>query len=126
MFKPNLENAEEPEITLSTATGSQKKQKSSIKTSTSALLTMPKPLTVWITINCGKLLKRRDYQTNLLAPDKSVCRSRSNSLNWTWNNRLVPNWERSMSRLCIVNYIVKYLKMQLNTFMQSTSCEMPG
>ena len=40
-----------------------KKQKSSRKTSTSALLTMPKPLTVWTTTNCGKFLKRWDYQT---------------------------------------------------------------
>ena len=31
--------------------------------------------------------------------EKSVCRSRSNSLNWTWNNKLVPNWERNTSRL---------------------------
>ena len=46
--------AEEPEIKLPTSAGSWKKQESSRKTSTSALLTMPKPLTVWITINCGK------------------------------------------------------------------------
>ncbi|MDQ9124673.1 hypothetical protein, partial [Acinetobacter baumannii] len=46
--------AEEPEIKLPTSTGSSKKQESSRKTSISALLTMPKPLTVWITINCGK------------------------------------------------------------------------
>ena len=46
--------AEEPEIKLPTSAGSLKKQKSSRKTSISALLTMPKPLTVWITINCGK------------------------------------------------------------------------
>ena len=39
------------------------KSKSSRKTSTSALLTMPKPLTVWITINCGKFFKRWEYQT---------------------------------------------------------------
>ena len=45
--------AEEPESKLSTSTGSLKKQESSRKTSISALLTMPKPLTVWITINCG-------------------------------------------------------------------------
>ena len=49
-----LEKAEEPEINLPTSPGSWKKQKSSRKTSLSALLTMPKPLTVWITINCGK------------------------------------------------------------------------
>ena len=46
--------AEEPEIKLPTSTGSSKKQESSRKTSISALLIMPKPLTVWITINCGK------------------------------------------------------------------------
>ena len=44
-------------------TGSQKKQESSRKTSTSALLTMPKPLTVWIKINYGKFWKRWEYQT---------------------------------------------------------------
>ena len=45
---------EKPEIKLPTSAGSSKKQESSRKTSISALLTMPKPLTVWITINCGK------------------------------------------------------------------------
>ena len=49
-----LEKAEEPEIKLPTSAGSWKKQESSRKTTISALLTMPKPLTVWITINCGK------------------------------------------------------------------------
>ena len=49
-FKQVLEKTEEPEIKLPTS----KKQESSRKTSISALLTMPKPLTVWITINCGK------------------------------------------------------------------------
>ena len=49
------------------------------KTYISALLTMPKPLTVWITINCGKFSKRWDYQTTCLPSEKSVCRSGSNS-----------------------------------------------
>ena len=53
-FKLILEKAEEPEIKLPTPAGSWKKQESSRKTSISALLTMPKPLTVWITRNCGK------------------------------------------------------------------------
>ena len=66
MFKPVLEKAEEPEIKLLTSVESLKKQ-SSGKTSTSALMTMPKPLTVWITINCGKFLKRWEYQTALPA-----------------------------------------------------------
>ena len=54
MFKLVLEKAEESEIKLPTSAGSLKKQASSRKTSIFALLTMPKPLTVWITINCGK------------------------------------------------------------------------
>ena len=54
MFKLDLEKAEEPEIKLPTSAGSWKMQESSRKASISALLTMPKPLTVWITINCGK------------------------------------------------------------------------
>ena len=54
MFKLVLEKAEEPEIKLPTSAGSLKKQESFRKTFISALLTMPKPLTVWITVNCGK------------------------------------------------------------------------
>ena len=57
----------------------EKAKKSSRKTSTFALLTMPKLLTVWITTNCRKFLKRWEYQTTHLPPEKSVCRSRSNS-----------------------------------------------
>ena len=55
--------AEEPEIKLPTSTGSEKKQERSRKTSAAALLTMPKRWTVWITTNCGKFLKRWEYQT---------------------------------------------------------------
>ena len=51
MFKLDLEQAEEPEVKLPTSAGSPEKQESSRKTSTSALLTMPKPLTVWIATN---------------------------------------------------------------------------
>ena len=54
MYKLDLEKAEEPEIKLPTSAGSSKKQESLRETSISALLTMPKPLTVWITMNCGK------------------------------------------------------------------------
>ena len=53
-FQAGFGKAEEPEIKLPTSAASWKKQESCIKTSTSALLTMPKPLTLWITINCGK------------------------------------------------------------------------
>ena len=63
MFKLYLENAEEPEIKLPTSAGSSKKQESSRKISTSALLTTPKPWTVWITKICGKFLKGWEYQS---------------------------------------------------------------
>ena len=68
MFKLVLEKAEEPEIKLPTSAGSWKKQESSRQTSICALLTMPKPLTMWTTINCGKFFKRWEYQTTWSAP----------------------------------------------------------
>ena len=79
MYKLDSEKAEIPEIKLPTSAGSWKKQDSSRKTSISALLTTPKPLTVWITIN-WKILKENG---NTRAPDlpleKPICRSGSNS-----------------------------------------------
>ena len=65
MFKLVMEKAEEPGIKLPASVASSKKQESSRKTS--ALLTMPKPLTVWITTNYGKFLKRWKYQTTWTA-----------------------------------------------------------
>ena len=79
MFKLDLEKAEEPEIKLPTSVGRLKKQESSRKTPTSALLTMPKPLTVWITKNCGNSERDGDTRPPGLPPEKSICRSRSNS-----------------------------------------------
>ena len=63
IFKLVLEKAEEPEIKLPTSAGSSKKQESSRKISVSALLSMPKPLTLWIKTNSGKFFKRWEYQT---------------------------------------------------------------
>ena len=62
MFKLDLEKAEKPKIKLPASFGSLKKQESSKKISTTALLTMPKALTVWITTHCGQFFKRWDYQ----------------------------------------------------------------
>ena len=56
-------NIQKTKIMASSPITSWKKQESSRKTSISALLTMPKPLTVWITRNCGKFRKRWEYQT---------------------------------------------------------------
>ena len=65
MFKLDLEKAEEPEIKLPTSIGSLEKQESSRKTSTSALLTLPKPLTVWITTN-WKILQEIGISDHLI------------------------------------------------------------
>ena len=70
MFKLDLEKAEEPEIKLPTSAGSWKKQESSRKTSTSALLTTTKSLTVWITTNCGKFFKKWEYRPPYQPPEK--------------------------------------------------------
>ena len=80
MFNLVLEKAEVPEIKLPTSVGSSKKQESSRKTSISALLTMPKPLTVSITINCGKFWKRWEYQTTWPASWKICMQVRKQQL----------------------------------------------
>ena len=76
------------------------------KTSTSALSTMPKPLTVWITTNYGKFWKRWEYQTTWPASWEICMQVRKQQLELTWNNRLVPNRERNMSRLYIVTLLI--------------------
>ena len=88
MFKLDLEKAEEPEIKLPTSAGLSKKQESSRKTYISALLTMPRPLTVWITINCGKLWEMGipDHLTcllrNLYAGQEAAVRTGHGTKNW--------------------------------------------
>ena len=89
MFKLVLEKAEEPEIKLPTSTWSSKKQESSRKISISALLTTPKPLTGWITTNCGKFFKRWEYQItltcllrNLYAGQEATVRTGHGTIDW--------------------------------------------
>ena len=72
IFKLDLEKAEEPEIKLPTSIGSSKKEESSRKTSTSASLTMPKPLTVWITIN-WRILKEMGISDHLTFLLRNLC-----------------------------------------------------
>ena len=105
-FKLALEKEEEPEIKLSTFVALQKKQENSRKTSISALLTTPKLQL------CGsqQTVENSEGDGHTRPPDlpleKPVCRSGSNSQNWTWNNRLVPNRKRSISRLYIVTLLI--------------------
>ena len=79
MFKLDLEKAEEPEIKLPTSTRSSKKQEFQKRTSISALLTMPKPLTVCITITVENSKRNGRTRPPDLLLEKFVCRSRSNS-----------------------------------------------
>ena len=60
---------------------------------------------VWITANCRKFFKRPPY----LSPEKPICRSRSNSYNQSWNNKLAQNWERNTIRLYIVTLLIELI-----------------
>ena len=88
MFKLDSEKAEESEIKLPTSAGSQKKQENSQKISTTVSLTTLKPLTVWITTNCGKFLEMGipDDLTcllrNLYAGQEATVRSGHETMDW--------------------------------------------
>ena len=101
MFNLDLEKAEEPEIKLPTSVESSKKQESFRKTFTSVLLTRPKALTVWITINCGKFLKRWESQAILHASWEIYMQVKKQQLELDMEQQTCPNQE-SMSRLYIV------------------------
>ena len=116
MFKLDLEKAEEPEIKLPTSAGSSKEQKSSRKTSTSALSNMPKPLTVWITTNCGKFWKRWEYQTTWPASWEICMQVRKQQLELDMEQETGSKSEKE--RVKPVYCHPAYL-----TYMQSTSWE---
>ena len=119
LFKLDLEKVEEPEIKLSTSVGSSKKQESSRKTSTSTLLTMPKPLTVWITTNCGKYFKRWEYQTTWPASWEIFMQVKK--------QQLELDMEQQSGSKSGKEYIkAVYCHPAYLTYMQSTSWEMLG
>ena len=105
MYKLDLEKAEEREIKLPNSTGSSKEQESSRKISTFALLTMPKPLTVWITTNWKVLqeLGIPDHLVyllrNLYAGQEAIVRTEHGTTVWF-------QIERSISRLYIVTLLI--------------------
>ena len=118
MFKLVLEKAEEPEIKLPISAESSKKQENFRKTSTASLTTL-KPLTVWITTNCGKLLKRWEYQTTLPA-SWEICMQ-------VQKQQLEPDMEQQTGSKLRKEYIkAVYCHPAYLTYMQSTSCEIPG
>ena len=121
MFKLVLEKAEEPEIKFPASTGSWKKQESSRKTSISALLTMPKPLTVWITINCGKFYNKLwkilqemgipDHLTcllrNLYAGKEATVRTGHGTTDWFQIGKGVH--QRCILSPCLFNLYAEYI-----------------
>ena len=118
MFKLDLERAEEPEIKLPACAGSWKKQESSRKTSISALLTMPKALIVWITIN-WKILKEMgipDHLTCLLrnpyAGQEATVRTGHGSINWFQIGKGVP--QGCILSPCLFNLSTEYIFVSLS------------
>ena len=69
-----------------------------------------KPSTVWITTNSAKFLKRWQYQTTLIASREICTQVQKQQINWTWNNGLVPNWERSYVKAvyCHPDYLYNF------------------
>ena len=113
MFKLVLEKAEEPEIKLPTSPGSWKKQESSRKTSLSASLTMPKPLTVWITIY-WKILKEMgipDHLTcllrNLYAGQEATVRTGHGTTDWFQIGKGVS--QGCILSPCLFNFYAEYI-----------------
>ena len=115
MFKLVLEKAEEPEIKLPTSAGSLNKQESSIKISTSGLLTMAKPLTGWITIN-WKILKKMGIPDNLTyllrnlyAGQEATVRTRHGIIDWFQTGKGVH--QDCIFSVCLFNLYAEYIIM---------------
>ena len=113
MFQLDLEKAEEPEIKLPTSAGSQKKQENSRRTSTSALLTMLKPLTVWIMTN-WKILQELgipDHLTcllrNLYTGQEGTVRTRHGTMDWFQIGKGV--YQGCILSLCLFNLYAEYI-----------------
>ena len=118
MVKLDLEKAEKPQIKLTTSTGSSKKQDSSRKKTTSASLATLKPLTMWITTNCGKFFKRWEYQTTWPASWEICMQIKKQQLELDMEQRTgsISGKEYIKAVYCHPAYLI---------YMQST-CEMLG
>ena len=114
MFKLVLEKAKDPEIKWPTFTGSSKNQESSRKTSTSALLITPKPLTVWITIN-WKILQEMGIPDHLTCLLRNLYAGQELDMEKQTGSKLGKEYVKAV--YCHPAYL---------TYMQSISCEMPG
>ena len=130
MFKLVLEKGEEPEIKLRTSAGSLKKQESSRKTSISALLTMAKPLTVWITINCRKFWKMGipDHLTcllrNLYAHQEATVRTGHGKTDWFQIGKGVC--QGCVLSPCLFNFYTEYIMRNAELEKHKLESRLPG
>ena len=113
MFKLDLEKAEEWELKLPTSTGSSKQQEGSRKTSIPASLTMPKPLTVWITVNSGKFLNDGNPRPlylplwNLYEDQEAIVRTGHGTTDWFQTGKGV--WQGCILSPCLFNLYAEYI-----------------
>ena len=119
MYKLGLEKVEEPEIKLPTFVESKRKQGNSRKTSTSVSLTMLKSLTMWITTNCGKFFKWWEYQTTWPASWEICVKVKKQQLELGMGQQTGCKWGKE-------NIKAIYCHPAYLTYMQTSSCEMPG
>ena len=118
MFKQDLEKAEEPEIKLPTSIGSSKKQENFREPSISALLTMPKPLTVWIITN-WEVLKEMGIPDHLICLLRKLYAGQETTVRtdmeqWT-GSKLGKEYMKAV--YCHFAYL---------TYMQNVKCKMLG
>ena len=130
MFKLVLEKAEEPKIKLPTFDGSLKKQDSSRKTSISALLTMPKPLTVWITIN-WKILEEMGIPDpltcllrNLYAGQETTVRTVHGTTDWFQIRKGVH--QGCILSPCLFNFYAEYIMRHAGLEEAQTAIKIAG
>ena len=129
MYKLGFKEAEEPEIKLPTFTGSWRKQGSSWKTSTSASLTMLTPLSVWITTNCGKFLKRWETRPPYPPPEKPVSqdatvRTGHGTTDWFKTGKGV--WWGCMLSPCLFNLYAERITWNARLDESQAGIKLPG
>ena len=131
MFKLDLGKAEEPENRLPTSVGSSKKPESSRKISTSVLLTIPKPLTMWITTKLWKILQEMvipDHLTcllrNLYAGQEATVRIGHGKTDWFQIGKGVC--QGYILSPCLINLYAEHIKILLNWMKHRLESRLPG
>ena len=128
MFKKDLEKAEKPEIKLPTSVGSSKQQEISKKTSTSALLTKPKPLTMWIITNSHQEMGIPDHLTcflrNLYSGQEEIVRSGHGITDWFQTGKGVC--QGCILSPCLFNFYAEYIMQNAELDEAQTGIKIAG